>query len=98
MSSVPAALGQISLQDSGGNNIATAGTNNGAVYFVFSTGPDAKGAYRYQTGAASATACTGGMDAENCDNDNVFRDTRFNNGAGATNFFVDMIAWSRNIY
>ncbi len=38
VSSVPAALGQISLQDSGGNNIATAGTNNGAVYFVSSTG------------------------------------------------------------
>ena len=94
VSSVAAANGAITLQDAGGNNITTAGTTNGGVFVVVGTGPDGKGGNRYQSGAATSVNCTGGLDAENCDGDIVFRDTRFNNGSGAANFFDDMIAWS----
>ena len=94
VSSVAAANGAITLQDAGGNNITTAGTTNGGVFVVVGTGPDGKGGNRYQSGAATSVNCSGGLDAENCDGDIVFRDTRFNNGSGAANFFDDMIAWS----
>lgn len=68
-----------------------------AAFAVTSHGSDGKGARRYQT-ATTPVACgadnaAGARDNENCDNDNSFRDTRFNNGGVAANFFDDFIRW-----
>lgn len=93
-SNIDTAQGAITVQDSGGNDIATGATNNGVVFLVFSTGSDGKGGSRYTTGAATPTTCSGGLDAENCDDDIVFRDTRFNNGTGAASFYDDLMAWA----
>jgi len=91
---IPAAKGEISLLDGGGNAIASGGTSNGAVFMVLSHGPDGKGAYRMLTGTQKA-ACSGtALDVENCDDTITFRDTRFNNGSGSTSFFDDMVGWS----
>jgi prepilin-type N-terminal cleavage/methylation domain-containing protein len=91
---IPAAKGEITLLDAGGNAIATAGAANGAVFLVVSHGPDGKGAYRMLTGAVKAACSGGALDTENCDDNNSFRDTRFNNGAGSGSFFDDMVGWS----
>jgi prepilin-type N-terminal cleavage/methylation domain-containing protein len=66
---------------------------NDAAYFVWSAGKDHKGAPLYTTGAIP-TACAGvALDAENCDNDNIFRDAPFNNGEVVANFFDDHTRW-----
>ncbi len=90
---VAAGTGRITMRDGGGNAIATAGTNNAGAFVVFSTGPDGKGGYRLQTGAARG-GCTGGLDTENCNGDAVFRDAKFNNATGAAAFYDDMLAWA----
>jgi len=65
-----------------------------AAYFVWSAGKDHKGAPLYTTGAIP-TACAGvALDAENCDNDNIFRDAPFNNGEVVANFFDDHTRWA----
>jgi prepilin-type N-terminal cleavage/methylation domain-containing protein len=64
-----------------------------AAYFVWSAGKDHKGAPLYTT-AATPTTCSGtALDAENCDNDNIFRDAPFNNGEVVANFFDDHARW-----
>jgi prepilin-type N-terminal cleavage/methylation domain-containing protein len=64
-----------------------------AAYFVWSAGKDHKGAPLYTT-AATPTTCSGtALDAENCDNDNIFRDAPFNNGEVVANFFDDHTRW-----
>lgn len=88
-----ATLGAITVQDGNSNAITNASTTSGAVFIVFSAGPDGKGANRYSTGTVPV-GCTGGLDEENCDGDIIFRDTRFNNGKNAASFFDDMLTWS----
>ncbi len=94
VATVAAATGAITLRDGNGNDIATSATANGAVFAVYSAGPDGKGANRYQSGAATVVGCAGGLDAENCNGDIILRDTRFNNGAGAASYYDDMLQWS----
>lgn len=63
---------------------------NDAAYVVVSHGSDGKGAYRYET-ATQAAACNGGKDSENCDGNGIFRNTRFNRGSVAGNWFDDTV-------
>jgi prepilin-type N-terminal cleavage/methylation domain-containing protein len=81
--------GAITVQDGGGATIAS-----DVSYYVTSTGSDGKGAYRFQT-AAVTTACgaTANLDVESCDDDAIFRDTRFNNGSVAGSFYDDFPRW-----
>lgn len=66
-----------------------------AAYTIVSHGGDGKGAYRYET-ASNTVNCTGGRDAENCNHTNaIFRDTRFNRGSVANNWFDDTVRFAR---
>jgi prepilin-type N-terminal cleavage/methylation domain-containing protein len=65
-----------------------------AAYFVWSAGKDHKGAPLYTTAATPSTCSGTALDAENCDNDNIFRDAPFNNGEVVANFFDDHTRWA----
>lgn len=65
-----------------------------AAYFLWSAGKDHKGAPLYSTAAISTTCSGAALDAENCDNDNVFRDAPFNNGDVTATFFDDQTRWA----
>ncbi len=82
----PAEAGAITLADTGITDSA---------YAVVSHGGDAKGSYRYET-ASTGVACAGAaQDVENCNNDATFRDTRFNRGTVAANWFDDTVRFNR---
>jgi len=71
-----------------------------AAYALVSTGPNGRGARRYQSGAAGPVACgaiTAGnpLDNHNCNNDATFRDARYNNGSVVASFFDDFIRWQQ---
>jgi prepilin-type N-terminal cleavage/methylation domain-containing protein len=93
--------GAIIVQDNNGTAIVS-----NSSYILVSHGPDGKGAYRFQTGAASATACTANaatpLDSTNCAVDSpassvdaTFRDARFNNGSQVASFFDDFTRWQQ---
>lgn len=81
--------GAITLQDGNGALII-----DDAAYTVVSHGGDSKGAYRFES-ASNSVPCVGGLDAENCDGDAVFRDARFNRGSVAANYFDDTTRFAR---
>lgn len=83
--------GAIIVKDDGGNNIV-----EDAAYTFVSHGGDSKGAYRYETASQNVT-CSGGLDALNCDHaaGASFRDTRFNRGSVAGNWFDDTVRFTR---
>jgi hypothetical protein len=90
-----AANGAIAIKDNTGAPIVS-----NASYILLSTGPNGRGAYRYQTGLANATACgtvtaTDPLDNENCNDDFTFRDARFNNGSVTNKFFDDFPRWQQ---
>jgi len=92
-------LGAITVRDGAGNAIATANGSTGGTFVVLSHGPDGKGAIRNLTATATATACgavTPGnpLDNENCNDDQLFRAARFNNGAVAGSFFDDFVRYT----
>jgi prepilin-type N-terminal cleavage/methylation domain-containing protein len=67
---------------------------NNAAYFLWSAGKDHKGAPLYTTAATPNTCAGTALDAENCDNDSVFRDAPFNNGDVVASFFDDHTRWA----
>lgn len=84
--------GVIRINDSSGTQRTTNSVTVHTVYVVISHGPNAKGAYNkrgLQPVACGATE----LDAENCDNDEIFVDTVVNETAGAT-YYNDFIRWS----
>lgn len=88
--------GAITLVDGNTNAIASANTANAAVFVVYSHGPNGAGSYRGSTGSANSTACLAAAvdEAENCNDNGVFMDTRFNNGVNAGDaYFDDMVQW-----
>lgn len=90
---VTAALGRISIIDGLGATIATGTGSTGAAFSVISPGPDGKGAYKLLNGVQTSGCGGSGLDLENCNNDAVFRDTQFNNGNQAANFYDDIPTW-----
>lgn len=81
--------GVIRVQDLNGNPITTT-----ASFVVVSPGENGLGAYKFATGAIP-TACGGtGEDAENCNNDGVFADGRYNDGSTAANYFDDTVSFT----
>jgi len=83
-------VGAIVVNDMNGNAILTE-----AAYFVASLGKDHKGAYSYQSGQLfGACSPVAELDAQNCDNNGVFRDAPFNNGEVANRFFDDQVRWA----
>lgn len=78
----------IILHDGGGNNVSEE-----AAFAVLSHGNDGKGAYRFQSGAEYSSCMGTALDVENCNDDAVFRDARFNNGEIANKFHDDFVRW-----
>jgi prepilin-type N-terminal cleavage/methylation domain-containing protein len=84
----------IRIEDAGANRIhqANSGTYaNVVAYAIMSAGPNNKGAVNYLGTVNPIVACSGGRDAENCDNDNTFVDTSYN--TDTTNYYDDYIRW-----
>ncbi len=84
----------IRVQDSGANRIHQANSAtyaNVVAYTLVSFGPNSKGATNYMGSATAYVACSGGLDAENCDNDTTFVDSNYNT-ASAT-YYDDFIRW-----
>ena len=79
--------GNITIIDQNSNNIVT-----DAVWVIVSHGNDRKGGFAAKSGA-EVIACSGGKDAENCDDDAIFRDMPPNDGSVAANFSDDLIQW-----
>ncbi len=79
--------GEIIVRDANGNNATT----DRQIYILVSVGPDGKGA-RIGDGFLSGKACNlaDGIDAENCDNDEVFVASPKNDAIGP-NYFDDVI-------
>lgn len=75
--------GRVIVHDNNGDVIVS-----DASYIVVSHGGDGKGAYRYES-ASNTVTCTGGLDEENCNGDNIFTTARFNRGSVGANWFDD---------
>lgn len=78
----------IILHDGAGTSIAEP-----AAFVVLSHGNDGKGAYRYQTGEEASSCTSTALDVENCNDDGIFRDARFNNGEITSKFHDDFLRW-----
>jgi prepilin-type N-terminal cleavage/methylation domain-containing protein len=91
---VKPASGGIIINDAAGNStLDSTQAELFPAYIILSHGNDKKGATVLS--GASATGCTAGnMDSENCDNDDSFIDTAFNNSTTiVASFFDDIIVW-----
>jgi hypothetical protein len=85
-------LGVIGVRDGSGALILDPdnGSIGGAAFMLLSHGPDGKGGVRHATGIGGTPCGTStNLDVENCNATVNFRDTRFNNGAVANQFFDD---------
>ncbi len=80
----------IRVNDASGNAIRT-----DVAFFVFSHGPDGKGATSHSS-LTVQTACgaSANLDVENCNGGTVFREAPFNNGSVANRFYDDFSRWS----
>lgn len=88
-SSFANAPGIIRVNDASGNAIRT-----DVAFFVFSHGPDGKGATRASS-LTVQTACgaSTNLDVENCNSDGIFREAPFNNGSVTNRFYDDFSRW-----
>lgn len=74
----------------------TGAPGTGATYVVVSHGKNARGAYPLN-GTAPIVACSGSIEAENCDRTNrTFFDAEYNEGNQATTQFDDYVVWGSN--
>jgi prepilin-type N-terminal cleavage/methylation domain-containing protein len=80
-------VGMIRIRDLGNFDIS-----NNASFVVVSHGKNAQGAYKYFNGVL-ASACSSGLELENCNNDGVFVDERYND-ANTANYFDDLVGFT----
>lgn len=87
----------LTIQDGSGNTVSPASSsspaiNNAVVYVIRSAGVNNNGAVPFQ-GAVSLPTCpaSGLLDAENCSQNNTFRDTFFS--TANSNYFDDYLTW-----
>lgn len=79
----------ITILDDTGNSVNPSNPSQVA-YVIISHGRNGSGSRNYQ-GTLSFT-CSGGLDVENCDADNTFRD-QFKNFSNAAAYYDDIIRW-----
>jgi len=90
---ITASADVIRVNDANGNKINrdnSASQENIVSWIIVSHGKDGKGAYNYN-GTGLFRACSGGLDPENCDEDNIFVDTYFN--PSSANAYDDSVLW-----
>ncbi len=83
--------GNISIQDSSANEITASSLLGKAIFALVSHGPDGNGAYNLK--GLNTIPCGSAKDAENCDGDAVFMESRMNNGSDPSENFDDFIVW-----
>lgn len=84
----------IRIQDAGANRIPQPNSStypNVVAYTLVSFGPNSKGATNYLGTAIAYVACTGGLDAENCNNNATFTESGYNTDPAS--FYDDYIRW-----
>ena len=75
---------------------STGAPGQGATYVVVSHGKNGRGAYAMNA-TTIAIACSGSIEAENCDRSNAtFFDSDYNEGSQAATQFDDYIVWGTN--
>lgn len=79
--------------DIGNGDNAIDGVTSVAAFAIISHGPDAKGAFRFNTSTrVKSCTLTAGRDRENCDDDATFYADTLNAQAG-TDFYDDQVIW-----
>ena len=70
----------------------------GATFVLVSHGPDGRGAYPLN-GSTITVPCgaDAANDVENCNNDDTFYDTAYNDGSNVAQHFDDYVVWESNI-
>jgi type II secretory pathway pseudopilin PulG len=93
-STAPFAVGSITIDDATVETPSNEYVTENALYFIASHGPGGVGAVS-KDNPATARDCTGsGRDSENCNSgDNIFVQTRFNDGDVAADNFDDVAHW-----
>lgn len=81
------ATGQIRINDAAGNQM----TNDLAHFVIIDTGRNRLGGYNLDANIRTFACTGGGLDVENCDADNVYRDALFSLSQAGGNYFDDTV-------
>ncbi len=88
------ALGNLVVQDTDGQEVTASPILGDAMFVLISHGEDGGGAYLRDTGQQDVACDAAQADASNCDNaDDIFVDSRLNNGDVVAEYFDDIVVW-----
>ena len=68
-----------------------------AAFILISHGPSGVGAYATDGSSAIGTCGTTTIDSENCNDDNIFIDAKYNEGTQSAQFSDDYVVWDTNL-